>query len=492
MTSEKMIFKVLNLCAVLRDDGMSCIDYLEQLTIVLFLKLVDEYSKPPHRKKMGIPKAFNWQSLTTRQGVDLNNHYHRVLKNLSAVPGTIGQIFMKVQNKIQDPLKLAKLIALIDAHTWHTGGDDLNGGIYEKLVERMAEDTKKGAGQYFTPRALIRVIVACMKLKPHKTIIDPACGTGGFLLEANAFIKQHYRLNKKAKRFLKLKTFQGNEIVASTRRLCLMNLFLQNIGAINEEALISSRDALVESPKRQYDYVLANPPFGRKTSLKVLSQKGAAQKDGSYHRPDFWVKTSNKALNFLQHIKTLLKPTGQAAVIVPDNVLFEGGAGETIRRKLLETTNLHTILRLPTGIFYATGVKTNVLFFDNKPAAKEPSTKAVWFYDYRTNIHHTLRSRPFQFECLMPFMQCYHAKKREDSLEAWSEENPNGRWRKFSYSILTARDKCNLELVWLKDKSMVELENLASPKVMMGQVIDGLQDVLAQFLFLKKELKKLE
>jgi len=489
MSSASLMSKIWSLCEVLRDDGVSCIDYLEQFTVLLFLKIADEYSKPPFGRKMRIPKSFDWQSLTKRQGLELENHYHKILKKLSAAPNMMGQIFMKVQNKIQDPLKLEKLIALINAKTWHTAGDDINGNIYEKLVEKMAEDTKKGAGQYFTPRSLIGVIVNCINPKPNRTIIDPACGTGGFLLGAYEFIQKHHRLNPETRRFLKLKTFYGNEIVPTTHRLCLMNLFLQNIGELNQKkVLISSQDALMESPKAQYDYVLANPPFGRKRSLKISSQKNTQEKSGLYHRSDFWTSTSNKPLNFLQHIKTLLKPTGQAAVIVPDNVLFEGGAGETIRRKLLETTNLHTILRLPVGIFYAAGVKTNVLFFDNKPAAKTPWTKEVWFYDYRTNIYHSFRKNPFKFDYLIPFIECYQAKKRAHSKENGSESNPQGRWRKFSYTDLIMRDKCNLDIFWLKNESAIDVENLPTPQVMVGQVVEGLKSALAQFSLLSKEL----
>ena len=322
-------------------------------------------------------------------------------------------------------------------------------------------------------------------LKSYRTIIDPACGTGGFLLGAYEFVQNHYRLNSKARQFLRLKTFSGNEIVPTTRRLCLMNLFLKNIRSCTQkEILISPQDALQESPKERYDYVLANPPFGQKRSLKLLSQKSE-----HYHRPDFWVKTLNKPLNFLQHIKTLLKPNGQAAVVVPDNVLFEGNTGEMVRRKLLETTHLHTILRLPAGIFYAASVKTNVLFFDNKPFSKKPWTKEVWFYDYRTNIHHTFKNNPLQFECLEPFIECYHARNRETAKEAWSKKNPTGRWRKFNYEELIARDKCNWDVCWLKDKSIIDFENLPSLDTLAAAVVKSLKNSLREFSLLSKTAK---
>ena len=484
MKDKSLISKIWRICEVLRDDGVSCIDYLEQFTVLLFLKIADEHSKLYLNKSISIPKEFNWQSLKRLQGTALKKHYELALKQLSVLPGMIGHIFMEMQNKIQDPLKLEKLIHLIDGNSWHQAGDDFNGNVYEKLVERLAEDTKKGAGQYFTPRVLIQVIIACMRLKPKRTIIDPACGTGGFLLGAYEFIQNHYRLNAKVQQFLRHKTFSGNEIVPTTRRLCLMNLFLKNIGSHQKEIVISSQDALQEIPKERYDYVLANPPFGQKRSLGTLSQK----KD-YYHRPDFWVKTASKPLNFLQHIKTLLKPTGQAAVIVPDNVLFEGGAASMVRRKLLETTDLHTILRLPAGIFYRAGVKTNVLFFDNKPALKKPWTKEVWFYDYRTNIRHTFKNNPLQFEYLVPFIECYQAQNRESSKEFWSEKNPTGRWRKFSYEELIARDNGNWDVHWLKDETAMDVEHLPTLEILAAKVAESLRDSLSEFLLLSEAAK---
>ena len=244
--------------------------------------------------------------------------------------------------------------------------------------QKNAEDTKSGAGQYFTPRSLIKIIVRCMKPLPMQTISDPACGTGGFFLGAYDYLLNNYKLDKNQKAFLKQKTFSGNEIVPNTRRMCLMNMLLHNIGEIDGESLINSNDALISSPLKTVDMVLANPPFGKKSSLTFTNEEGEQEKDDlTYNRQDFWATTSNKQVNFVQHIRTMLKSNGKAAVIVPDNVLFEGGAGETVRKRLLETTNLHTILRLPTGIFYAKGVKANVIFFDNKTAQKENWTKEI-------------------------------------------------------------------------------------------------------------------
>jgi type I restriction enzyme M protein len=331
------------------------------------------------------------------------------LRELSQSKGILGQIFTKSQNKIQDPAKLFKLIDMIDKEQWSTMGADVKGKIYEGLLEKNAEDTKSGAGQYFTPRPLIRAMVECVRPEPMKTIADPACGTGGFFLAAYDFIANpaNYSLTREQKEFLKHKTFFGNEIVQSTRRLCLMNLFLHNIGDFESDNFISPADALISDSGLRVDYVLANPPFGKKSSMTFTNDEGEQDsEDLTYNRQDFWVTTSNKQLNFLQHIRTMLKSDGRAAVVLPDNVLFEGGAGEIIRKKLLETTNLHTILRLPTGIFYKQGVKANVLFFDNKPASKEPQTKEIWFYDFRTKIKFSLKKNPLRFEDLQDFITC--------------------------------------------------------------------------------------
>ncbi|MDZ7749154.1 MAG: class I SAM-dependent DNA methyltransferase [Halofilum sp. (in: g-proteobacteria)] len=357
---------------------MSYGDYLEQLTYLIFLKLADEYSRPPYEREVGVPEGYDWPSLKRLKGAELEAHYIETLRVLGQQGGMLGQIFMKAQNKIQDPAKLARVIEMIDAESWAMLGADVKGDLYEGLLEKNAEDIKSGAGQYFTPRPLIDVMVECIRPEPGRTIADPACGTGGFFLKAYDFITENYRdsLDRDQKHFLKHGTFHGNEIVADARRLCLMNLFLHNIGDINDQPDILPTDALIAAAPQRHDYVLTNPPFGRKSSMTFVNESTGEQEkeDFVYERPDFWTTTSNKQLNFVQHIRTMLKENGQAAVVVPDNVLFEGGAGETVRRKLLETTDLHTILRLPTGIFYAQGVKANVLFFDNRPGRAEPWT----------------------------------------------------------------------------------------------------------------------
>lgn len=492
--SAGIISKVWNFATVLRDDGVGYGDYLEQITYLLFLKMADEYSKPPYSKKLSFPKLkdvdgneieegelCNWDSLVSKKGSELESFYTQMLRSLASEGGMLGQIYTKSQNKIQDPAKLSKVIDMIDKESWSMMGADLKGKIYEGLLEKNAEDTKSGAGQYFTPRALIEAIVECVQPQPRKTIVDPACGTGGFFLAAYDYIAGK-QLDRDEKTFLKNETFFGNEIVASTRRMCLMNMFLHNIGEIDGKSSISSADALIADAGERYDYVLANPPFGKKSSMTITNEDGEQKKeDLSYNRQDFWATTSNKQLNFLQHIKTLLKISGEAAVVLPDNVLFEGGAGETVRKELMKTTELHTILRLPTGIFYANGVKANVLFFDNKPASKTAWTKDVWIYDYRTNVHHTLKKKSMRLNDLREFITLYNSENRNKREETWSADNEDGRWRKYTYDEIISRDKTNLDIFWLKDKSLTDLDNLPDPDVLANEIIENIEAGLEAF-----------
>ncbi|MBM3404330.1 MAG: SAM-dependent DNA methyltransferase [Bacteroidetes bacterium] len=491
MTSNAIISKVWSFCNTLRDDGVSYGDYLEQLTYLLFLKMADEYSKPPYKRKLPIPAEYSWECLIAKSGSELEDHYTTLLRELGKQKGMLGQIFTKSQNKIQDPAKLYKLIDMIDKEQWNLMGSDVKGEIYEGLLEKNAEDTKSGAGQYFTPRALIRTMVECLQPESMKTIADPACGTGGFFLAAYDYLVKHNSLDKEQSQFLKFKTFSGNEIVANTRRLCLMNLFLHNIGDIDSESCISPADSLISDTGARFDYVLTNPPFGKKSSMTFTNEEGEQERDDlTYNRQDFWVTTSNKQLNFVQHIRTMMKTTGQAAVVIPDNVLFEGGAGETVRKKLMETCDLHTILRLPTGIFYAQGVKANVLFFDGKPADKNPWTKEIWIYDYRTNIHHTLKKNPLKTDDLKDFIACYNPANRHKRKETYSESNPEGRWRKFTHDEITARDKTSLDITWLKDKSLADLDNLPDPDVLATEIVENLEAGLESFKAIIAELNR--
>ena len=485
MNTAPIVSKVWSFCTTLRDDGVSYGDYLEQLTYLIFLKMADEYAKPPHDRDVGIPTAFNWRSLKYKRGAELDGHYANLLRQLGTRADMLGQIFTKSQNKIQDPAKLFRLIDMVDDTEWVTMGADIKGDIYEGLLEKNAEDTKSGAGQYFTPRPLIRAMVECARPEPGKLIADPACGTGGFFLAAYDFITNpnNFRLDKQQKSFLKHKAFHGNEIVANTRRLCLMNMFLHNIGEIDGDVTILPNDSLVADAGKRFDFVLANPPFGKKSSMSFTNEEGEQEKnDLTYNRQDFWATTSNKQLNFVQHIRTMLKTTGRAAVVVPDNVLFEGGAGETIRKKLLDTTDLHTILRLPTGVFYAQGVKANVIFFDNHEASPNPWTKQVWYYDYRTNIHHTLKKKPLRFEHLSDFIECYNPLNRHQRTATWDEKDaPEGRWRSYSCEELRARDKTSLDIFWLKDKSVTDLDNLPEPNDLAEEIIRNLEAGLESF-----------
>jgi len=495
MTDSTIISKIWNLANVLRDDGVGYGDYLEQITYLLFLKMADELNKPPYNKGLKFPRLkdvegketkdgdiCNWETLSNKRGAELESFYSQLLRSLSTEKGILGQIFTKSQNKIQDPAKLLKVIDMINREDWALMGADIKGKIYEGLLQKNAEDTKSGAGQYFTPRALIKTMLACVQPKPMKTIADPACGTGGFFLAAYDWIVENNKLDRQEKEFLKNYTFHGNEIVANTRRMCLMNMFLHNIGEIDGNSFINANDALIADDGNRYDYVLANPPFGKKSSMTITNEQGETEKaDLSYNRQDFWETTSNKQLNFLQHIKTQLKITGEAAVVLPDNVLFEGGAGEEVRKQLLKTTELHTILRLPTGVFYAHGVKANVLFFHNKPASKEPWTKEIWFYDYRTNIHHTLKKKPMMMSHLEEFVKLYKPENINKRKETWTEDTQDGRWRKYTYEDVIARDKTSLDIFWLKDKSLTDLDNLPDPDILANEIIENIESGLASF-----------
>lgn len=486
-----IISKVWGMCGPLRDDGVSYGDYLEQLTYLIFLKMSDEYSKPPYKKDTGIPEGYTWADMNTLKGAELEEKYKEILEKLGEQGGVLGKIFKQATNKVSNAAILYRIVQMIDKEKWVSMSSDVKGEIYEGLLQKNAEDVKSGAGQYFTPRPLIRAMVECLRPEPMKTIADPCCGSGGFFLAAQEFLTApgNFVLGREEKEFLKNNTFYGNELVSTTYKLCLMNLYLHNIGDIYGNVPVSLGDALLTDPGYRVDYVLTNPPFGKKSSLTFTNEEGEQEEeDLVYNRQDFWTTSSNKQLNFIQHIITIMKATGKAAVVVPDNVLFEGGAGEIIRKKLLETTDLHTILRLPTGIFYKPGVKANVLFFDRKPAGPEIQTKEVWVYDFRTNIHFTLKQHPMTDEDLVDFIKCYNPGNRHKRTETWSEENPDDRWRKFKVEDIFARDKTSLDIFWVKDKSLADLDNLPDPDVLASDIIDNLESALDCFKELKKQL----
>ncbi len=470
---------------------MSYGDYVEQLTYLLFLKMAYERTLPPWSEESRIPKGLGWETLRTKDGDELEKHYRHILEQLGSQSGMLGVIFRKAINKIQNPAHLRRLVVdLIDAEQWSKMEADVKGDAYEGLLEKNAEDTKSGAGQYFTPRALIQAIVDVMRPGPMQKICDPACGTGGFLLAAHDYISRHHRgMSRDARKFLKNEAFQGWEIVDSTARLCVMNMFLHGIGDENaEEPPIHVVDSLRSRPKPEFDIVLTNPPFGRKSSLSLVSNgkknggNGSEEKEAAtVSRDDFWATTSNKQLNFVQHIYSLLKTSGRAAVVVPDNVLFEGGAGETVRRNLLQSCDVHTLLRLPTGIFYAQGVKANVLFFDKRQASPNVQTERLWVYDLRTNMNFTLRTNQLKRSHLDDFVACYHAESRHQRQES-------ERFRAFSYEELLKRDKLSLDLFWLRDESLEGTDNLPPPAEIAASIVEDLQNALEQFLAIAEDL----
>ena len=483
--SNRIVQKLWSYCNVLRDDGLSYQDYLEQLTFLLFLKMADERAALTGNAQ-SIPKGYRWADLASPQmeGVKLEQHYRDTLAKLGVQGGMLGIIFEKAQNKIQDPAKLRQLIVeLIGKENWLSMSADVKGEAYEGLLERNAQDVKGGAGQYFTPRALIQAIVDCVQPAPGEVIIDPACGTGGFLLAVHDYLANQYELDRAAKQHLRFNALRGVELVPGVSRLCAMNLFLHGVGPDdgNREPPIRTDDALRDEPGGHFDVVVTNPPFGKKSSITVVNEEGETDRETlTYNRPDFWTTTSNKQLNFVQHVKSLLRIHGRAAVVVPDNVLFEGGAGETVRRKLLHECDVHALLRLPTGIFYAQGVKANVVFFDRKPGAKEPWTKKVWVYDLRTNKHFTLKTKRMTRADLDEFVACYKPGERQKRKPTWSDKNPEGRWRAFGYDEIVARDKVSLDLFWLRDESLEDSANLPDPHVLAQEIADDLRSALGQ------------
>lgn len=489
--TSAIISKVWSMCNPLRDAGVSYGDYLEQLTYLIFLKMDDEFSKPPFKRASGIPEGFRWQDIKNLKGSELEEKYKDILEKLSGQSGIIGKIFSKATNKINNATILFKVVQMIDKENWSAMSSDVKGEIYEGLLQKNAEDIKSGAGQYFTPRPVIRAMVKCLHPEPNKTIADPCCGSGGFFLAAHDYISKNYNLDKDQKLFLKNETFYGNELVATTFKMCLMNLYLHNIGDIYSDKIpVQQGDSLLQLPSWRVDYVLTNPPFGKKSSISFTNEDGEEEEeDLVYNRSDFWATSSNKQLNFVQHINSILNNSGKAAVVVPDNVLFEGGAGEVVRSKLLRTTDFHTILRLPTGIFYKPGVKANVIFFDKKPASDKIQTKEIWIYDFRTNIHFTLKQNPLTDEALDDFVKCYNPTNRYERKETWSEKNPEGRWRKFSYDEIAKRDKQSLDIFWLKDKSLTDLDNLPKPEILASEIIENLQSALDSFEELKSKLE---
>lgn len=431
ISEQQILSKVWNLATTLAGAGIGFTDYITQLTYLLFLKMDDENVKI-FAEDSAIPEGYRWDDLISLDGHDLIDQYEDTLKVLSGQDNLIGTIYTKAQNKIDKPVYLKKVITMINEHNWLSMDGDVKGAIYEKILEKNGQDKKSGAGQYFTPRALINAMVDVTMPQIGETVCDPACGTAGFLLAAYDYMKTQSN-NENKLRFLRENAIFGTDNTALVVTLASMNLYLHGIGT-NRSPIVCD-DSLEKTPSHMVDVILANPPFGTRPAGSV-----------EINRPDFYVETKNNQLNFLQHIMVMLKANGRAAVVLPDNVLFEGNAGEVIRKKLLSDFNLHTILRLPTGIFYAQGVKANVLFFQ-----KGSPTKEIWFYDYRTGIKHTLATNPLQRHHLDDFVKCYNAESIAGRVETFdAETNPNGRWRKFSIDEILKRDKTSLDITWIK------------------------------------------
>jgi type I restriction enzyme M protein len=483
MTPAAVVEKLWNYCTLLRDDGLSYGDYLEQLTYLLFLKMADEQTKPPFNRESILPALLDWPSLLERDGDALEVHYRHLLTELGKQPGMLGVIFRKAQNRIQDPAKLRRLIVdLIGQESWMILDTDVKGDAYEGLLQKNAEDVKTGAGQYFTPRPLIRAIVEAMQPQPGTTICDPACGTGGFLLASHSYIAQNFLLDPDQKRHLRFDALRGWELVDNTARLCAMNLLLHGIASASAESPIRVDDALKGDPGDRFEMVLTNPPFGKKSSILIMNADGERERDDlAIVRDDFWATTSNKQLNFVQHVKTLLKINGSAAVVVPDNVLFEGGAGETVRRRLMQECDVHTLLRLPTGVFYAQGVKANVLFFDRKPASERPWTQRLWVYDLRTNKHFTLKQNPLRYEDLAGFIDAYKPGSRHHRVES-------ERFKSFGYEELVQRDKLSLDIFWLRDDSLEDADNLPPPDILAAEIVEDLEAAVSEFAEIARAL----
>lgn len=474
MTPQQIVAKIWSYCQVLRDTGVGTLDYVEQITYLLFLKMADEQFQLTGKRV--VPKGYDWPSLLALDGDELEDHYKAVLEHLGKQSGAIGTVFQKATNRVNQPAVLRKLIAdLIDSEDWSAMDADIKGDLYEGLLSKGITDGGSKAGQYFTPRPLIRAIVDVMDPQITDTICDPACGTGGFLLAAHEHIvRNNPVLDPDQKKHLRDEAIRGIDIGDLVYRLCVMNMLLHGIGTPTAPPPISRDDALGAASSRNYSMVLANPPFGKKSSVRIVDEEGGLEsEDLTIYRDDFWTTTSNKQLNFVQHIKTMLAINGRAAVVLPDNVLFEGGAGETIRRALMKECDVHTILRLPTGIFYAQGVKANVVFFDRKPASETPWTKDIWIYDLRTNKHFTLKQKPLTRTDLDDFVECFSATDRNKRVES-------ERFKKFTYEEILALDKVNLDITWLTDDDATDPASLPDPDTLIAEIVEELTAAAAE------------
>jgi type I restriction enzyme M protein len=490
--TQRIVNKAWSYAHVLRDDGLPYTSYTEQITFLLFLKMADERTKSPYNRPPIVPPELSWRSLLNCDVKNLALHYRHILEELSKERGLLGEVFKRARAEIQDPAKLRRLIVdLIDKEHWSLMEADVKGDIYEGLLQRSASESPRGAGQYFTSRGLITGIVDVMRPTPDDTVCDPACGTGGFLIAAHEHVLDRYgaELDFDQDKHLKSGFARGFELVPATGRLCAMNLYLHGMDA-ERSPITSGVDSLAQDPGERFSLILTNPPFGKKHSVSYVSEEGAMEKeDISYERQDFWITTKNKQLNFLQHVFTLLEVEGRCAIVVPDNVLFEGGPGETVRSRLFRHCDVHTLLRLPTGIWYAPGVKANALFFDKKPSREEAWTRALWVYDFRTNIHFTPKKNPLRRHHLDEFVELYKPENRHDREPTYSEVNPDGRWRRYTYEEIMQRDRTNLDISWIRDRSLEDSSDIEDPEVIAEEIVDDLQTALEQFAAIATDLK---
>ena len=477
LSASTLTAKIWNLAHVLNNAGVGGGDYVEQVTYLMFLKLDEERAEDGQPSL--VPAACRWATLADLTGAALACAYEEVLKTLGAQPGLVGAVFARATNRIEEPAFLNRLVRLIAAEDWSRYGNDVKGAIYEGLLERTASDVKSGAGQYFTPRPLIQAIVEVVDPQPGQLVCDPACGTGGFLLAAY----DHMRANPAARdrdtaRRMRRDGFTGYDIVPGVARLAAMNLYLHGLGndAPGAPSPIRRADALLADPGDRWEVILTNPPFGRKQSIRVYTGDEAEAERDDYERQDFPEATGNKQLNFLQHCMTVLDEDGTAAVVLPDNVLFEAGAGERIRRRLLQEFDCHTLLRLPTGIFYRQGVKANVLFFDRRPKQAAPWTEALWVYDLRTNNRFTLKERPLRQDNLREFVTLARLRDRPTRGGTAAE-----RWRCYPYAELAARERLDLNLSWLKEAGSTDPATLPPPAEIAASIADELEAALGRF-----------
>jgi type I restriction enzyme M protein len=480
MTTQDIVQKLWNLCDVLRDDGINYSDYVTELVLLLFIKMEHENAESGILQQHKLPDYARWPELASRSGLNLLNHYKASLLKLSQSDDQlIAAIYADAQTSLKEPRHLEQLIKSLDGIDWFSARQDGLGDLYEGLLEKNANETKSGAGQYFTPRPLIDTIIEVLKPKAGETIQDPAAGTAGFLIAADRYIKDQtdnlYDLTSMDRAFQRTRAFLGMELVGSTRRLALMNCLLHGMEG-DDEGVVHLGNTLgsAGSSLPRSDVMLSNPPFG------------TAKGGGGPTRDDLTFATSNKQLAFLQHIVRHLRDGGRAAVVLPDNVLFEAGVGADVRRDLMDKCRLHTILRLPTGIFYAQGVKTNVLFFQKVSQAATNSTDAVWVYDLRANAPKFGKRTPLTSKHFDEFKAAYGDDA--NGLSPREDQGEQSRWRRFSREWVANEKGDSLDIAWLKDENAEDAADLPEPSVLAQEVVMELSGALEELEAILAEL----